>query len=282
MTARTAMTSEPQLSQHPISAAFPAMTDEDFAGLVKDIKTHGQRMPITIYEDQVLDGWHRYRACQQLGFPPMLEEFTGSDPVAFVLSLNLKRRHLTASQRAMIAAELRNLSHGRPAKEKVQHCTFSATQAAKALQVSRRQVMHATAIRKHGTPRLVTAVKTGTVSVAKAAQQVRTTQRASAPTPGAQATPGTMPPRVPRRLPEVGQYWKEYGQVEKAIKALDLAALPPAGREIVVGFLLNQVRKQGYAFADRTALLRALAAAYTEAAAIDNEQWWKSAPCAVL
>ncbi len=281
MTTHTATSLEPRLSQHPISAVFPAMTEEEFTDLVKDMKAHRQRLPITVYDDQVLDGWHRYRACVELGITPQLEEFTGTDPVAYVLSLNLKRRHLTQSQRAMIAAELRNVGHGRPAKKKVQPCTFSATQAAKALQVSRRQVMHATAIRRRGTSHLVAAVKRGDVSIRKAAQQVRAAQQPPAPTPAAKAALVSVPPRAARRMPEVGQYGKEFDKAKKAVQALDLAALPPEGREIVVGFVLNQLRK-GYAFADRTAFLRALAAAYTEVAAINNERWWKSAPCAVL
>jgi hypothetical protein len=169
---QTAATLEPRLSQHPISATFPAMTEADFTALMKDIKAHGQRMPITVYEDQVLDGWHRYRACQQLSITPRLEEFTGIDPVAFVISLNLKRRHLTESQRAMLGAELANLPTG------VHACTpaskpRSAAAVAKRLKVSRRSVFSAKSILKHGTPRLVAAVKAGQVSVRKAAQQVR-------------------------------------------------------------------------------------------------------------
>jgi hypothetical protein len=257
------------------------MTEEEFTELVKDIKAHGLRLPITVYDDQVLDGWHRYRACQQLGIKPTRIEFIGTDPVAFVCSVNLKRRHLTASQRAMIAAELCDLPQGgdrRSRKFKGQICTLKA---AKTFKVSQRNVKYAKAIRTQGEPQLVTAVKDGTITVHKAAQQVRATRKTPAPAPAAKAASVTVPPRASRRMPELGQYSNEYGKAEKAVQALNLAALSPEGREIVVGFVLNQLRK-GYAFADRTAFLRAVAAAYTEAAAIDNERWWKSAPCAVL
>jgi ParB/Sulfiredoxin domain len=282
MTTSTATTLEPPLSQHPISAVFPAMSDEDFAALVTDIKTHGQRLPIMVYDDQVLDGWHRYRACLELGITPTFEEFTGRDPVAFVLSMNLQRRHLTESQRAMIAADLAQVK-GRPSKKSGRVRPLSNKAAARALKIGPTSVKSAKAVLKYGTPKLVAAVKAGTVSVAKAAKQVRATQKAQAPipTPMATAAPITVPPRAPRRLPEVGQYGKEFDKAKKTVQALNLAALSPEGREIVVGFVLNQLRK-GYAFADRTAFLRALAAAYTEVAAIDNERWWKSAPCAVL
>jgi hypothetical protein len=87
--------------QHPLSAAFPAMSDEDFAVLKEDIKAHGQREPIIVHEGMVLDGWHRFRACTELGIEPLKFTFsTADDPVSFVLSHNLHRRHLTPSQRA--------------------------------------------------------------------------------------------------------------------------------------------------------------------------------------
>ena len=88
-------------TQHPLSAAFPAMSDEDFQALKDDIEVNGQREPVMLFEGMVLDGWHRYRACAELGLS--VEKFTFSatdDPVAFVLSHNLHRRHLSASQRA--------------------------------------------------------------------------------------------------------------------------------------------------------------------------------------
>lgn len=87
--------------QHPLSAAFPAMNAEDFQLLKDDIETEGQREPVIILDGMVLDGWHRYRACIELGIKPTQFTFSDNDdPVAFVKSHNLHRRHLTGSQRA--------------------------------------------------------------------------------------------------------------------------------------------------------------------------------------
>ena len=97
-----------EYTQHPLSAAFPGMSDEEFAGLCDDMRLRGQRDEITIYDGQVLDGWHRYRACQVIAMPPRLRDFPeGADPLAFVKSYNLHRRHLSASQRAIAVVACR-------------------------------------------------------------------------------------------------------------------------------------------------------------------------------
>ena len=93
--------------QHPLSAAYPSMQDDDFVGLVEDIRKHGQRDTATLYDGMVLDGWHRYRACLEIGIPCRFEEFSGNDPAAFVISKNTHRRQLTAGQRAAAVVAVR-------------------------------------------------------------------------------------------------------------------------------------------------------------------------------
>jgi uncharacterized ParB-like nuclease family protein len=88
---------------HPAAALFPAMDEAAFAALVADIAAHGQREPILILDGQVIDGRHRLRACEQLGLEPLVREISAADgdPFCLVVSLNLHRRHLSESQRAM-------------------------------------------------------------------------------------------------------------------------------------------------------------------------------------
>ena len=108
-----------KFEQHPLSAAFPGMSPEVFKELIDDIDLNGIREKIVVYEGKILDGWHRYSACQELKVlkPPMLE-YDGDDPVGFVLSKNLHRRHLPAGIRAMIIAKLTDWQEGsgRPSK----------------------------------------------------------------------------------------------------------------------------------------------------------------------
>jgi hypothetical protein len=176
------------------------MVEPDFTALVNDIKAHGQQLPIVVYENQVLDGWHRYKACQQLGITPTLEDFTGTDPLTFVLSLNLQRRHLTESQRAMVAAELATLERGgdrRSTEFKVPRGTLkqkaSIEDVAKQLDVSPRSVKRAKIVRKHGSPALVDAVKTGKTTVNAAVKQVESAARGHSPMP----TPSSKPTAAP-------------------------------------------------------------------------------------
>lgn len=164
------------MNQHPLSAAFPSMSDEDFQSLKADIKANGQREPIIVHEGMVLDGWHRYRACTDLGIKPQQFTFDASaDPVAFVLSNNLHRRHLTPSQRAAaIVACTEYGAHG--GRRKGQETKLSLDRKpkvedlAKAAQVSPMLIKDAAAAKKAG---LLDEVKDGTISASAAADMAR-------------------------------------------------------------------------------------------------------------
>ena len=94
------------MKQHKLSAAFPRMPQDEFLKLIDDIKANGQQTPIVVFEGDVLDGWHRYQACESIGIECAKEPYLGDDPRAYVKSQNLHRRHLTESQRAVAVAEV--------------------------------------------------------------------------------------------------------------------------------------------------------------------------------
>ncbi len=92
---------------HEVAMLFPPMGEEEYDLFVADIRQRGLLEPIWLSQGKIIDGVHRYRACQQLGIEPVYREWDGSGSlVQFVISRNLARRHLTSTQKAMIALEI--------------------------------------------------------------------------------------------------------------------------------------------------------------------------------
>jgi hypothetical protein len=123
---------------HPLANLLPQLDGGAFDELVADIRVNGLLEPITIYEGLVLDGHNRLRACKAAGIEPRFVTFDGDDPLAFVISMNLRRRHLDESQRAMVAARLANLRQGEPATLKPANLPVSQAEAGKRLNVCER------------------------------------------------------------------------------------------------------------------------------------------------
>lgn len=172
-----------ELKQHPLSAAFPAMSAEDFHALKDDIKATGQREPIILHDGMVLDGWHRYRACVDLGIKPQQFNFGDGDPVAFVLSHNLHRRHLSASQRAAaVVACSAWAPKGRPGKAETISAFSHDKDMAKAAGTSDRTIRDAKAAHKAG---LTDLVKQGSMTAHEAAQVARGAPQEATPKPTA-------------------------------------------------------------------------------------------------
>jgi len=154
---------------HEFANLFPLLEGDAYWALVDDIKAHGVREPIVMLGNAILDGRNRYLAARDAGVGYPVTQFDGADPLAFVVSLNLKRRHLSESQRAMVASKLAKLPPGRPS-ETAPIEAVSQSQAADMLNVGRSAVQRAAIVRDHGTPGLVALVETGEASVSAAAQ----------------------------------------------------------------------------------------------------------------
>ncbi len=103
----------PEYGFHAYTSLFPRLDKKSFAKLKDDIEaTGGNHTPIMIYQNEVIDGRERYDACKALNIYPNTAELeepedgTGVDLMAYVISANLHRRHLTTSQRAIIAGRI--------------------------------------------------------------------------------------------------------------------------------------------------------------------------------
>jgi ParB-like chromosome segregation protein Spo0J len=159
------------MNYHPLAELFPLLAEEDLDALAKDIKEHGQHEPIVTNGGEILDGRNRYLACQRVGVEPKCVEYRGSDPLEFVLGKNLYRRHLSAEQRAMVAAKLSEAGAvGRP-KKIFNSLKISGEQASKALNVNRDYVSKAAKVLK-AEPRLAEEVLQGVTSLKAAYAEV--------------------------------------------------------------------------------------------------------------
>lgn len=88
------------LTQHPLGKLLPAMSAEEYEYTKADIQKHGQRDAIILLDGKVLDGWHRYRICLDLGIEPRVKTLgKRADALAEVLTRNLARRQLSPGQR---------------------------------------------------------------------------------------------------------------------------------------------------------------------------------------
>jgi len=153
---------------HRIADLFPTLDKDSvsFKALVEDIKANRQYEPVHLYEGKILDGRNRYRACQHLGKDVLTREYVGTDPIGFVLSINLHRRHLNTSQRSLVAAKLADLELG--ANQQTPGTSIEV--AAKLLSVGRASVERARQVLKNGDPSLIDAVEQGQTSVTAAAE----------------------------------------------------------------------------------------------------------------
>src|SRR5262249_29138101 len=93
------------LEFHPIADIFPLMEGEELDDLVADIRANALIEPVFVHEEMILDGRNRCRACLAAGIEPIFRPFGGDDPIAFVISTNLRRRHLTAERKREIIAK---------------------------------------------------------------------------------------------------------------------------------------------------------------------------------
>jgi hypothetical protein len=100
---------------HPATNALPLLNDEDFRQLYDDIRSNGFLHPIRVTDEGILiAGRCRLQAAWALSIEPPIERFNPVDVIGFVISEDIRRRHLSAGQKALIAEKLAKLPRGNP------------------------------------------------------------------------------------------------------------------------------------------------------------------------
>lgn len=181
---------------HPVCALFPEMTPEEYETLKESISKNGVREPVVVHKGFLVDGKHRLKACQELGIKCPSQEWDGKGSlVDWAMDKNLRRRHLSASERSMLAADSLPMyqkeaearekagkgadgSGGRgrktlaPEGARVSDDGKAASHAAKAARVSVRSVERAAAVAK-ADPEKAEQVRSGEKTVSQAYKEVK-------------------------------------------------------------------------------------------------------------
>ena len=161
--------------QHPLSAAFPAMSEEEFEELKDSIENIGVQTPIVIFENKVIDGWHRYTAANDVGMPcPESDLDENIDPRDFVLASNKSRRHLTKSQLALSYAKVYEWApEGKPSNSQPGLELKTAKELAKLSGASTTTIEQVKKVLKDGGEDVVKAVESGKISAKRGAEIAR-------------------------------------------------------------------------------------------------------------
>jgi hypothetical protein len=181
------------LKYHPFANIFPLLVGPEFNAMVESIREKGLLEDIIKLDGKILDGRNRARACRVAGVEPTYSDYTGDDPLGFVLAKNVTRRQLTTSQRADAAAQAMQyhevdaqtrMKAGKKASNPpadLPEGMGSREQAAALMSVSPRLVQDAHTVRygsKRQTPaepEVVAAMQAGTLPVSKAVKLGRET-----------------------------------------------------------------------------------------------------------
>jgi hypothetical protein len=167
------------LEPYPLAGIFPELPAEELHRLAQDIKERGQMEPIILYKGQILDGRNRYKACQMVGVQPRFEEFNPKaakrSPEEFILSRNLRRRHLSTGQKAAIALEWADQLELGPRSENAKTTgrpRGALLEAAKHIGIERQRVFEARQIRETNTG-LYKELKAGRRSLNSALEEIK-------------------------------------------------------------------------------------------------------------
>ena len=165
------------LQPHHFSNLLPMLDDDDLERLASSIKTNGFQEDGAIVvikaqessEFKILDGRNRLKASQKVAVEPFFKEYIGNDPLGYVCLQNIHRRHLTQSQRTLIASKMTNMKRGERT-DLPQYCGKSISQedAAKIMKVSESAIQTATRLQKNSVDEVDDAIAQGKITISQA------------------------------------------------------------------------------------------------------------------
>ncbi len=248
------------LEIHSDHAAVPEMSPEEYGPFLDSIREHGVRTPLERIPGTlvIVDGRTRHRAAVEAGLPlvPVQDAALaeGESPKLYMLRSAALRRHLTPSQRAIIAAEMEGLKHGgkrgkgQDAARQVEP-TVTREEAAASAGVSVRSTARARQVLDKGTPAEVEAVRTGKAKVMTVAREIdRREEAAKEPAPVVDAEGNAIPEAL---VAVFSGRW-----LEEIIEELD-SLIVDGVQDVATRIEANEVHKR----LDKTRIAKHLAAA---------------------
>ncbi len=155
---------------------IPPMQQDEFSKLKDSISRDGLLVPIIMLGDEILDGRHRYQACKELGIKPITEQYSGNNPFGYAISLNATRRHLSQSQRAMLATSIATLKKGEIGNgRKVEGQIYPPTieEASQTLSVSASAIKTAKNIKENAPESIIKSVESGIITLNAASKIIK-------------------------------------------------------------------------------------------------------------
>ena len=161
----------------PCCAAIPPMHHDEYLSHKASLLRNGQLEPILVFENRIIDGRHRFSACNELGIKPVFKQFIGTYEAAksMAFAVNINRRQLTMGQKALVAAKLTMPSLGEDKNGSRAGIPAALTQveAASLFGISRDTVQRGCTLLREADPALIEEVRSASCGLHAAIESLK-------------------------------------------------------------------------------------------------------------
>ena len=161
----------------PCCAAIPPMHHDEYLSHKASLLRNGQLEPILVFENRIIDGRHRFSACNELGIKPVFKQFIGTYEAAksMAFAVNINRRQLTMGQKALVAAKLTMPSPGEDKNGSRAGIPAALTQveAASLFGISRDTVQRGCTLLREADPALIEEVRSASCGLHAAIESLK-------------------------------------------------------------------------------------------------------------